>query len=159
MARECWPEQTYEWPEISLGLILGSGTITSPREIASHNEQQANRERRVRNSKGATRLIQIITTESAHMLWVLRCERVIREKRHTDNEIRSRWRSAINARLTDDKITTATKIKRDKNLTNLIKATWEPLLRKQGEIPENWLEDSEVLVGRRMQTTMRSKRS
>ena len=94
--------------------------------------------------------MQIIIMESAHLLWVLHCERVIREKRHLRREIESRWQLAINARLMDDKIT-ATKIKQDKTFTNLIKATWEPLLHSLEEIPENWIDDSEVLVGRRTQ--------
>ena len=46
MAREIWPVQTYKWLEISLGLILGCGTITSPREIAHPNEQQVDWDRR-----------------------------------------------------------------------------------------------------------------
>jgi len=91
MAREIWPNQTYEWPDINLGIILGCGSITTPKENAHLNEQQADQERRTRNTKGATCLLQIIITESAHLLWVLRCERVIREKTHSDREIRSRW--------------------------------------------------------------------
>jgi len=122
MAKEIWPAWTYEWPEISLGTILGCGTITSLREIAHPNEQQVDQDRRARNTKGPTRLMQIIITESAHLLWVLRCKRVIQEKRHSRREIESRWQLAINARLMDDKIT-ATKIKRDKTFTNLVKAT------------------------------------
>jgi hypothetical protein len=45
----------------------------------------------------------------------------------------------------------ATKIKRDKKFTHLIKAIWEPLLHKQKDIHKNWLDDSEVSVGRRTQ--------
>jgi hypothetical protein len=148
LARESWPEQTYKWPDISLGLILGCGSITSPREIAHQNEQQVEQDRRSRNVKGPTRLMQITITESAHLIWILRCERVIREKQHSDREIQTRWLRAINARLINDKIT-ATKIKRESKYQHLVKTTWEPLLRQQGVPPENWLNDREVLVGRR----------
>jgi hypothetical protein len=41
MAREIWPNQTYEWPDINLGIILGCGSITTPKENAHLNEQQA----------------------------------------------------------------------------------------------------------------------
>ena len=91
LARESWPKQTYKWPNISLGLILGCGSITSPREIAHQNEQQVEQDRRSHNVKGPTQLMQITITESAHLIWILRCERVIREKQHSDGEIQARW--------------------------------------------------------------------
>jgi hypothetical protein len=40
MAREIWPNETYEWPNISLGLILGCGSITALRENAHPNKHQ-----------------------------------------------------------------------------------------------------------------------
>ena len=110
MAREIWPNETYEWPNISLGLILGCGSITAPRENAHPNEHQREQDRRTHHAKGLTRLMQIIITEAAHLIWVLRCKRVIQGEIHSDREIKSRWLRAINARLTDNKIT-ATKIK------------------------------------------------
>ena len=98
--------------------------------------------------KGATRLLQILISEAMHLIWVLRCERVIQEKTHTHHETKARWLKAINRRLTEDKIV-ATKIKRTKHYTNLIKATWENILKRNLNLPHNWLQDSEVLVGRR----------
>jgi hypothetical protein len=38
---------------------------------------------------------------------------------------------------------------KEKRTKNLVKATWTPPLSKQGALPENWLNDREVLVGRR----------
>ena len=152
LAKNIWPEHTYEWPEISIGIILGCGSITSPREEAHLRVDQAEQDRRTRNTKGATRLMQITVTESAHLIWVLRCERVIRGVTHSNKEIKARWLQAINTRLTDDKIT-ATRIKRDKRFKKLVKTTWEPPLRKQGELPDDWLNNREVLVGRRTQRT------
>jgi hypothetical protein len=152
LTREIWPEQTYKWPNISLGLILGSGSITAPKEDAHLNEQQVEHDRRVRHAKGPTCLMHIVITESAHLIWVLRCERVIRGKVHTEGEIKSRWHQVINARLTDDRIT-ATKIKREPKFRNLVKATWAPPLSKQGALPVNWLNNCEVLVGRRTRGT------
>ena len=54
--------------------------------------------------RGATRLLQILISEAAHLIWVLRCERVIQVKIHNRDEIRLRWHKAINRRLTKDKI-------------------------------------------------------
>jgi hypothetical protein len=47
LTREIWLEQTYKWPNISLGLILGSRSITAPKEDAHLNEQQVEHDRRV----------------------------------------------------------------------------------------------------------------
>ena len=81
------------------------------------------------------------------MIWVLRCERVIQGKHLHEGEIRARWYRAINDRLTIDKVT-ATKIRRTHIFTKLVEETWELALRKTREIPANWIDGSEVLVGR-----------
>jgi len=81
------------------------------------------------------------------LIWVLRCERVIQEKPLSEGEIRTRWYCAINKRLTIDKVT-ATIIKRNNNFMKLIKETWGPILSKEKETQANWLQSSEVLVGR-----------
>jgi hypothetical protein len=73
--------------------------------------------------RGPSRLLQILISKSAHLAWVLRCERVIQEKNYSENEIRGWWHQVINRRLTDDKIT-ATKIKRDNGFTRLVVDTW-----------------------------------
>jgi len=76
----------------------------------------------------------------------MQCERVIQEKEHNDQEIRSRWLCTINIRLTDDKII-ATKIKHSKGFTNLVVNTWEHILSKERDLPNNWINLHEVLVG------------
>ena len=102
---------------------------------------------------GQPRLLQILIAESMHLILVLRCERVIPGKSHNENEIRGRWFRAINTRLMEDKIT-ATRIKRDQTFTKRVKSTWEPILLFHADLPNvppnNWLTNSEVLVGRRM---------
>ena len=97
--------------------------------------------------RGPTRLFQIILSESAYLIWVLRCERVIQEKPLTEGEIKARWYRAINDRLTINK-TTATKIVRTNRFKKLMDGTWGPALRKGQELPVNWMHDREVLVGR-----------
>jgi hypothetical protein len=101
------------------------------------------------------RLLQIIISEAAHIIWVLRCERVIQEKQHTPEEIEMRWIKAINRRLTDDKIT-ATMIKREKPHTLLVEATWEDALKKISDLPDEWISNCEVLVGRSAHRTSRA---
>ena len=144
LARELWDHERYRWPQISLGIILGSGILTAK----THGERPREPQQTTVNEKGATRLLQILVSEAAHLTWVLRCERVIQEKTHTTHETEARWFKTINRRLTEDKIV-ATKIKRDKNYTDLIKATWKNPLTKYTDPPHNWIQNREVLVGRR----------
>jgi len=101
---------------------------------------------RFRNHSGASRLLQILLSESLHLIWVLRCESVIQEKTLSINEIRKQWFHTINLRLTEDQII-ATKIKRDTHHLNLVKATWKPALSAHGIPPNNWPFSREVFSG------------
>ena len=144
LAKNLWPYRNIPWPEIDMGTILGCGCINLRTERQRRDNQQRN-EKTTR--RGPTRLFQIILSESAYLIWVLRCERVIQEKTIHEGEIQARWYRAINERLTIDKVT-ATKIKRNGNFTRTVVETWETALKKDGEIPANWMHVSEVLVGR-----------
>jgi hypothetical protein len=147
LAEQAWPNGTYEWPQISSGIILGCGAITTPKQ--THQNAHQDKERRRPSHRATCRLLQILLSESAHLIWVLRCERVIYEKSpHQQKKYEDRWYHAINDRLTIDKFT-ATMIKQNKTYTKLIKDTWEPLLYKENDLPTNWISNHEVLVGRR----------
>ena len=150
LAEHYWPQTRYKWPETNLGTILGCGSIQAQPTNTNANANQRNPTQppRSKSSQGISRPLQILISESAHLIWVLRCERVIQERQHERNKIKARWLRAINARLTNDKIT-ATRIKHEKGFTNLLVNTWEQVLNKSGDLPENWLNNREVLVGRR----------
>ncbi|KAI0264086.1 ribonuclease H-like protein, partial [Russula aff. rugulosa BPL654] len=145
LARETWPHAPEIWPMINIGIILGVGALTLP---VNH----LNRDRPERNThptqrpRATLRLLQIIISEAAHLVWVLRCERVIQEKTLDEQGIRTRWLRAINDRLTTDRIT-AYQTKRDRQFTKLAKRTWKKLLKQNGTLPVNWFQNREVLVG------------
>ena len=81
LARELWPYAANLWPHLSLGMLLGCGSIHLPREPLQHKNQMGNPPpQRFRNHSGASRLLQILLSESLHLIWVLRCESVIQEK-------------------------------------------------------------------------------
>jgi ribonuclease HI len=149
LTKDLWPHTQHPWPDISLGIILGCGSLTLP-----HEEQHQDNldEREIRNQRanknGAKRLLQILISEASHLIWVLRCERVVRDppRIHTISEIETRWLQTINKRLTDDKII-ATRIKRDEQSLRKVKETWEPVLRRFSDLPHNWVYKREVLVG------------
>ena len=145
LAEGTWPHHDVPWPEINIGLILGIGCLNT----AINNNPQEHIERNQRNTatqKGKTRLLQILISESAHLIWVLRCERIIQGKTHSESEIKARWLRKINERLTCDRIT-ATKIIRNKTYTKLIKNTWKTTLQRQNDLPVDWFINREVLVG------------
>jgi hypothetical protein len=54
----------------------------------------------------------------------------------------------INKRLTEDKII-ATRIKRNPKAIQQVKHTWEDVLKKGGDLPNEWIYIREVLVGMR----------
>ena len=144
LARNLWPHRNTPWPMIDLGTILGCGSITLHAENRPGHARERNESSIL---KGPTWLLQIILSESVYLIWVLRCERAIQGKIHSETEIRERWLREINERLTTDKIM-ATKIKRDNGFTTLVVNTWEQALEKQRGLPVNWIKLSEVLVGR-----------
>jgi hypothetical protein len=54
----------------------------------------------------------------------------------------------INKRLADDKIN-ATRIKKTQKVRDQVRATWEDVLTYQGDLPNLWIYNREVLVGMR----------
>ena len=67
---------------------------------------------------------------------------------HTESEIKTCWVRVINAQLIKNKIN-ATKIKRNESTLRLVIGTWEPVLKQSLDIPNGWIHNREVLVGRR----------
>ena len=141
LAKRTWPFPDRPWPEASLGLILGCGSLNLPTPPQPDGDQR----QATLATKGPTRLLKILMSESAYLIWVIRCERVIQGKPHQNEEIRTRWYNVINRRLTEDKIL-ATKI--NPSSTQLVKDTWENVLRRTGDLPNRWMYNREFLVGR-----------
>ncbi|KAH9986337.1 ribonuclease H-like protein [Russula compacta] len=123
LARRTWPHGQASWPEIDLGTILGVGSICLPGscpEPRGNARQHRNREL----AKGKTRLLQTLISEASHLIWVLRCEKTIHEKHHTQEEVKKRWRQAIESKRTTD-IITAAKTRRNKRDSRLMDVTWK----------------------------------
>jgi len=134
-AREViWPLARNLWPRLDLGTLLSCGSIQIPSDPPQRENQNPDPTRQRRNHRGASRLLQILLSESIHTIWVLRCERVIQGKTLTDAEIQNRWRQAIQKRFHQDKIR-ATTVTRKKAFINLVKATWKPALTANRRLP------------------------
>ena len=86
LVHEAWDNSTYQWPRISLGIALGCRNL----KAIPHQQNKTPDEPQVvlTTKRGATRLLQILISEATHLIWVLRCERVIQERTHVHHEIK-----------------------------------------------------------------------
>jgi ribonuclease HI len=92
-AEKLWLEKESDWPEVSLGTILGCG-------LAEFHDESG------KEKKGTRRLYRILMSESAYLIWRIRNDRVISRggEPATEDEIVNRWKFAINQRLQVDKL-------------------------------------------------------
>ncbi|KAF8955415.1 hypothetical protein BDZ97DRAFT_1764897 [Flammula alnicola] len=128
------------WPEISLGTILASSNATF-RTPEGHIQQ------------GAMRFQRIMMSESAHLIWKMRCERVIQNENEptTKAEVNKRWIKAINLRLEMDCRMTDSKYEKKALAKGLVLDTWTGTLLNEDNLPQDWTRETGVLVGIRPQ--------
>jgi ribonuclease HI len=80
LAENTWPHGSDTWPTVKLRLNDRSGTTHIPQtEHPGHHRKRP----RKQPPPGATRLLR---SETAHLIWVLRCERTIQNAMHTPSE-------------------------------------------------------------------------
>ncbi|KAJ7640020.1 hypothetical protein DFH06DRAFT_1138022 [Mycena polygramma] len=98
---------------------------------------------------GTTRLHKILITESAHLIWRIRNERVIQEKGSASAVmIKNRWLKIINNRLAIDCVMTDKfKYERKALKTSLVKDTWKSTLKDEQTLARDWPKKVGVLVG------------
>lgn len=127
-------------PAVSLGMAMGAHMFVVSKE---NGDVEA----------GKSRAAQIILTEAVHMIWALRCERVIGweatpERRHSEREILNRFGGKLNKRVQMDQGATNVRVHKKKALGRVkVLSTWRGLLRAESEIPEDWLHLTGILVG------------
>ncbi|KAJ6576536.1 hypothetical protein DFH09DRAFT_1246437 [Mycena vulgaris] len=138
LAEELWSKKGHAWGTPSLAGILGSGLAT----FDGDNK---------RKSPADARLFTILMTESAHLIWKMRCEFVVgREGKDpaSAREVHNRWVHAINERLEIDRNLTD-KLKYGKQYSiapSLVLDTWKGVLEKEEDLPDDWLRGPEVLI-------------
>src|SRR6267142_345110 len=95
LARQIWPHAAENlWSTPSLGIILGCGAIHLP--VTEEQEPLPSQNPHNHPNRGTERLLQILISELAHLIWVLRCERVIQERRHHPTEIHTMlWAASL----------------------------------------------------------------
>ena len=140
LAKALWLKWHPVFPEIKFGTILGCS-------LAEFKDSKG------KISRGDNRLFRILITESAHLIWKLRCERRIAKQDnpdlyHSETEIHNRWLQAINARLAlDQLLSNKAKYQKKALPTSLVLCTWSGILLQETNLPSNWIRESGVLVG------------
>ena len=138
MAKALWPHDENTWPGISFGTIIGCNTLNVD-TLQVKKDDSGQTQATKQHDPGATRLLKILISESAYLIWILRCERTIRGTERSNKEVETAWRKAINRRLSEDK-TTATKILRREQYTNIVTNTWDrALYKRHRNLPEDWI--------------------
>jgi ribonuclease HI len=130
LATEMWNKKTGQNMKPTFGQILAGGATKF-------------------KDPGEKRLYKILITESAHLIWKLRNERVIGGDGPAPlAKIVNRWLKTINNRLAIDCAMTNTKKYGRKALkSSLVKKTWKKTLRNERTLVKDWPSTVGVLVG------------
>ncbi|KAJ3846661.1 hypothetical protein EV368DRAFT_52472, partial [Lentinula lateritia] len=96
LTKNLWTKSGECWRNIEFGNILSCG-------LADFEDPKGKR------NLGTSRLFRILISESAYLIWKLRCERVIGEKTINITQITNQWRWSIESRLNLDCLLTSKK--------------------------------------------------
>jgi ribonuclease HI len=139
------PGQKEIWELASELWVLKTGDVLPPPTIGQIMGCAAIK----RQNAGTTRLSRIIFSESAHLIWRIRNERVIQERpTASEREIYNRWCKSINSRLEIDcALTNALKYGKKAIPKALVLETWHRVLKNEESLPKDWTWETGVLVG------------
>jgi ribonuclease HI len=141
MANELWRHRHNENLPISEGAILGGGLANFKKDDGKPDAAK-------------NRLYRILMTESAHLIWVLRCERRITngdnpQNLHTEEAVRNRWHRKINERMQIDCLLTNKFLYENKALkTKKVYDTWAKCSTSTEELHSEWCKRPGFLVGK-----------
>ena len=139
LANDLWAKKYNSRLPTNLGDILGCGLAN-----LTNGDNQ---------NDGKNRLYRILMSETAYLTWKIRNERRIRdsdadERTTTPAETATRWRNAINKRLTTDRyLTDENRFGKRALDENLVKRTWSGCLDNEEGLPDDWFRKRGVLVG------------
>ena len=139
-ANELWKRRYNEDIPTSEGATLGGGLANFRREDGKLDSAK-------------NRLYKILVTESAHLIWVLRCERRIANEdnpndHHTTAEVEKRWYNRINERMQLDCLLTNEYLYGQKALkTKKVYHTWAKCSTNTEDPHREWCRKPGFLVG------------
>lgn len=139
LAESLWRMKLNDWPEIkNIASILACGAV----EFKSRNGNKL---------PGASRLYRIIISESAYLIWKLRCKRLFEatqdEPLMTEKEVHNRWIKTINMRLELDKTLTKSKYNEKAVKRKTVLQTWRGTIKDEKNLPIDWTRINGVVVG------------
>ncbi|EPS93460.1 hypothetical protein FOMPIDRAFT_8415, partial [Fomitopsis schrenkii] len=133
LAKAAWERKGVDWTPIRLHDILAIG----PRSRALVRDKPT--------PGHLARFWRILVSESAHLVWRLRCERVVGHAgdenwRHSEESVATRWFAAMNTRLRQDATGTNSKYGRihQENPSGLVLHTWQHVLGNEKALPADW---------------------
>ena len=151
LAKELWGRTGHDWPGQNLATVTAGGLLQfEPPPPPEDGEKKKKKKWR----DGRQRLLTIILSESAYLIWKLRNERRIRneenpEFEHTRKEIINRWYKTLDNRLTLDRaMANPAKFAKKALDPDLVRRTWRGVLKDEQNLPKDWIREGEVLVGR-----------
>ena len=143
MFRQLLEKSGFSLPPLSAGLLLGlaliDGHTPGPNPVTS--------------SPGKRRLLRIALTETAHLIWKLRCAWVVGDgaepgKRPGTTRVANEWHAAINKRLHLDQQLIKRKADKKAPSKELVEDTWGDTIANEEELGDMWTWTKGVLVGR-----------
>ncbi len=136
LLKSTWELTGAEWVEPCWGSVFGAACIV------------------LKTGEGGRRsslekLWSIICSETAHLIWRLRCERVIQNNGQecTVQEVTNRFYAALDSRLDLDRRTSALAKGKRALRPHDVERIWLPLLEDASNLPPKWVVDGGVLVG------------
>ncbi|KAK0459915.1 ribonuclease H-like protein [Armillaria novae-zelandiae] len=138
LTRKLWAKKESELPDPSFANLLATPLIHL------HGREDT-------KLKGDTRLMRIVISEAAHLIWRLRNERVIRREgigSASEREIENRFLYSLNERLQTDLAAIRKKKARKQGISmESVLQTWKGVIKNERGLPEDWTGTSGVLVG------------
>jgi hypothetical protein len=148
LAENVWDSSRYEWPMLTEGVVMGVGLLKAIPKPA-----QPTLKAPMGVPGGASRLLRILISESAFVIWKIRNDLAIAKKRTSVRSAVAKWRYAIEDRLRTDRLL-ASRDKEDRSAWR-VKGTWSGALIDIEGLPENWPTDMTVEVRVRVPSTGR----
>jgi hypothetical protein len=149
LARRTWPTGYQKWRTVDMGLILGSGAINlkaDPRRTTGQKSLKTAK----RKAQGRSELMQDLIRESAHLIWVMRCERVVGDRKGQagKSEIQRRWFRKIDDKLLSERAL-ATRPRAKAKTKRRLTFKWDDVIEvENGTHPsDGWLTMKGFLVG------------
>jgi ribonuclease HI len=127
LCHDLWEKKFAVIPNTSIGLILGCELIQF-------------KDSKDKNMPEANKLFKIIISESAFLIWKIRCERVMSNKIPTETEIHNRWVAFINKRLKIGQLLTDKSRYGNRALDiKTVLKTRDGVLMDNENLPEQWI--------------------